>query len=477
MATATAAAAPEQQQQPAGAGASSSSPLLRVHDTILVPPSPSPPETSLPLTFFDILWLNSPPVERLILYRVAPDADVAAIISNLKDSLHEAIRAFYPLAGRLRLTPGTSNRYELHYRPGDAVTFTVAECDDDDDADIDSLITDEPREVAKLAKLVPPLPEGGGVLALQATLLSARRALAVGVTVHHAACDGSGSTHFLHTWAAACAGAAAGARPPPPVIDRTFLLPDSRGLYDTFSKALPSTDEMEFVKMSADQLLATFTLSTDDLRRVKDAVAGEAARRGVAPPRCSTLVATFGLVWSCYLRAKDSSGAGEGSTTVRYLLFPVDHRSRMKPPLPEKYLGNCVGPAVATAPEGEVAAAGAGGIFSACAAVASAIDEAVRGVGTPSVDAWVERILEAGAAGALSVAGSPRFRVYELDFGFGRPTKVDIVSVARTGAVAVAETRSSAGGMEVGVSLKPAGMERFQKCIEDAVAWLHNHQS
>ncbi|CAL4948124.1 unnamed protein product [Urochloa decumbens] len=468
------AAAPEQQQQPAGAGASSSSPRLRVHDTILVPPSPSPPETSLPLTFLDIFWLNSPPVERLIFYRLAPDADVAAIISNLKDSLHEAIRAFYPLAGRLRLTPGTSDRYELHYRPDDAVTFTVAECDNDD-ADIDGLTTDEPREVAKITTLVPPLPEGGGVLALQATLLSARRGLAVGVTVHHAACDGSGSTHFLHTWAAACSGAAAGARPPPPVIDRA-LVPDPRGLYDTFSKALPSTGEMEFVKMSADQLLATFTLSTDDLRRVKEVVADEAARRGVAPPRCSSLVAAFGFVWSCYVRAKGSSGEGP-SPTVRYLLFPVDHRSRMKPPLPEKYLGNCVGPALATAPEGEVAAAGAGGIFSACAAVASAIDEAVRGFGTSSMDAWVGRILEASAAGTLSVAGSPRFRVYELDFGFGRPEKVDIVSVARTGAVAVAESRSSAGGMEVGVSLQPAGMEKFQKCVADAVAWLHNQRS
>ncbi|CAO2183236.1 unnamed protein product [Urochloa humidicola] len=468
-----AAALEQQQQQPAAA--SSSPPRLRVHDTIQVLPSPSPPETTLALTFFDIFWLHSPPVERLLFYRLAPDADVDAIVSNLKASLHEAIRAFYPLAGRLRLTPGTSDRYELHYRPGDAVTFTVAECDDD--ADIESLTADDPREVAKIATLVPPLPEGGGVLALQATLLSARRGLAIGITVHHAACDGSGSTHFLHTWAAACSAAAAEARPPPPVIDRTFL-PDPRGLYDIFAQALPSSDDMEFVKMSPDQLLATFTLSADDLRRVKDAVAGEAARRGVAPPRCSSLVATFGFVWSCYRRAKGSSGSGEGATAMSYLIFPVDHRSRTKPPLPDKYLGNCVGPAVATAPEGELAAAGAVGIFTACAAVASAIDEAVRGFGTSSMDAWVERILEAGAAGTLSVAGSPRFRVYELDFGFGRPAKVEIVSVARTGAVAVAESRSGAGGMEVGLSLQPDGMGRFQKCLADAVAWLHHdHQS
>ncbi|XP_066372555.1 malonyl-CoA:anthocyanidin 5-O-glucoside-6''-O-malonyltransferase-like [Miscanthus floridulus] len=463
---------PDQQQPPAGAGSSSPSPRLRVHDTTLVPPSPSPPETSLPLTFFDVFWLHSTPVERLFLYRLGPDADVAAIISNLRDSLHQAVRAFYPLAGHVRLTPGTSDHYELHYRPGDAVTFTVTECDDDDaDAHFDGLATDEPREVAKIATLVPPLPEGGGLFAVQATFLPARRGLAIGVTVHHAACDGSGSTHFLHTWAAACRGGAE-PPPPPPVIDRT-LLADPRRLYDIFVQTAPSTEECEMAEMSADQLFATFALSKDDLKHIKDVVADEAARRGVAPPRCSSLVATFGLVWSCYQRAKEGSGAGAGEGPVTCMGLTVDHRSRMKPPLPDKYFGNCVGPAFALAPTGEVAAAGAGGLFSACAAVASSIDEAVRDIGTSSMAAWMDRIREVLPMGLLTVAGSPRFRVYDLDFGFGRPAKVDVVSVARTGAMAVAESRGGDGGIEVGISLQPAAMEMYRKCFADAMAWLH----
>jgi hypothetical protein len=436
-----------------------------------VPPFPSPPETSLPLTFFDVFYVHSPPVQRLFLYRLAPDADVAAIISNLRDSLHQALRAFYPLAGRVRLTPGTSDRYEMHYRPGDAVTFTVAECDDAD-THFHGLTTDEPREVAKIATFVPPLPEGGRLLAVQATLLPARRGLAIGVTVHHAACDGSGSTHFLHTWAAACRGGGAEA---PPVIDRT-LLPDPRRLYDVFVQGAPSSQELESVKMSADQLIATFALSKDDLERVKDAVADEATRRGVAPPRCSSLVATFGFVWSCYQRAKEGSGgggAGEGPVTC--MALAVDHRSRMKPPLPDKYLGNCVGPAFALAPTAELAAAGAGGLFSACAAVASSIDEAVRDIGTSSMEAWMDRVREVLPMGLLNVSGSPRFRVYDLDFGFGRPAKVDVVPVSRIGAVAVAvaESRGGDGGIEVGVSLPPAAMGSYKKCFADAIAWLH----
>ncbi|PVH36924.1 hypothetical protein PAHAL_6G199400 [Panicum hallii] len=294
-------------QEERRAGASTSPPpRLRFRDTALVPPSPlppSPPECSLPLTFFDILWLPFPPVERLFLYRLAPDADVPAILSNLKESLSLAVHAFYPLADRLRLTPGTPDRYELHYRPGDGVAFTVAEYDGGADG-IDGIATDDPREVARIAPLVPALPAGGAVLALQATLLlPAPCGLAIGVAVHHAAVDGSASTHFLHIWgAAACTRVEA---PPPPVIDRS-LVPDPRGLYDTFIRAMSTSNKMELVEMPADQLLATFALSRYDVQRVKDAVAAEAARRGDAPPRCTctSLVATLGFVWSCYQRAR-----------------------------------------------------------------------------------------------------------------------------------------------------------------------------
>ncbi|KAF8766077.1 hypothetical protein HU200_007568 [Digitaria exilis] len=283
-------------EQRAGAPTLSPPPRLRVLDTTLVPPSPSgspPPECSLPLTIYDTFWLPFPPVERLFLYRLTPDADVQAILSNLKLALSRAIHAFYPLAGRIRLTPGTSDRYELHYRPGDGVIFTVAEYDG-------GLATDDPRAIAPL---VPALPAGGAaVLALQATLLPAhRRGLAVGVAVNHAAVDGSASTHFLHSWAAAAAACAHTNSPPAPVIDRS-LLPVA------LFQPMPTINKMEF-DMPAGQLLATFTLYREDIQRVKDAVAAEAARRGVAPPpRCTSLVSTLGFVWSCHHHTRSEHG-------------------------------------------------------------------------------------------------------------------------------------------------------------------------
>nr|CAB3492371.1 unnamed protein product [Digitaria exilis] len=162
-------------------------------------------------------------------------------------------------------------------------------------------------------------------------------------------------------------------------------------------------------------------------------------------------------------------------TTTSYFLFSVDQRRRLKPPVPDTYLGNCLCPAIAAAPEQELAAAGVGGLMAACTAVAAALEEEVREGAQASGwwDTCVDRVKQAVARGTLlSVAGSPRFRVYDVDFGLGRPAKVAMVSAAKGGAMPVAEARGSAGGVEVGVSLPAAHMERFQKCFADGIAWL-----
>ncbi|GMN36566.1 hypothetical protein TIFTF001_042463 [Ficus carica] len=63
--------------------------------------------------------------------------------------------------------------------------------------------------------------------------------------------------------------------------------------------------------------------------------------------------------------------------------------------------------------------------------------------------------------GGTGVAGSPRFGVYEVDFGWGKPEKVEIVSVERTGAMALVESRDGSGGIEIGLVLKKHKMDVF----------------
>ena len=83
--------------------------------------------------------------------------------------------------------------------------------------------------------------------------------------------------------------------------------------------------------------------------------------------------------------------------------------------------------------------------------------------------------IEAGGGGWLSlsfqrmcnVAGSPRFSMYEAsDFGFGRPARVEHVSMNHDGEMVLVAGRAD-GEVQVSVSLDPARMEEFKAHVLD----------
>ncbi|CAN6934712.1 unnamed protein product [Brassica oleracea] len=53
---------------------------------------------------------------------------------------------------------------------------------------------------------------------------------------------------------------------------------------------------------------------------------------------------------------------------------------------------------------------------------------------------------------------SNRFGVYESDFGWGIPVKVDVVSIRGDG-ISMAEKRDDSGGVEIGLCMKKADMD------------------
>ncbi|CAN1171648.1 Malonyl-CoA:anthocyanidin 5-O-glucoside-6''-O-malonyltransferase [Linum perenne] len=64
----------------------------------------------------------------------------------------------------------------------------------------------------------------------------------------------------------------------------------------------------------------------------------------------------------------------------------------------------------------------------------------------------------------VGVAGSPQFGAYGVNFGFGRPEKVEITSIDRTSAMSIMESGDGSGGVEVGVVMSKCEMEKFAQC-------------
>lgn len=149
----------------------------------------------------------------------------------------------------------------------------------------------------------------------------------------------------------------------------------------------------------------------------------------------------------------------------------MDCRSRLDPPIPVAYFGNCIGACFARAKGSDIAGGDDDGFAVACKAIGRAIQRLDDDGGAlEGADQWLTGFFDVLAQGGriLSVAGSPRLRVYDTDFGFGRPCKVEVRSIEETGAMSLAERRDG-GGIEVGLALPECEMERFASLYKEGL--------
>ncbi|GLT34899.1 hypothetical protein SLA2020_093880 [Shorea laevis] len=102
--------------------------LKILEDSRVSSPPGSVPTTTVPLTFFDILWLGSFPMQCLFFYEFPYPAlhFTQTILPNLKTSLSHTLQRFFPYAGNLVFPPRPQQPYIL-YKEGDSFNFVVAE--------------------------------------------------------------------------------------------------------------------------------------------------------------------------------------------------------------------------------------------------------------------------------------------------------------------------------------------------------------
>lgn len=437
------------------------SPELRVISNYQVSPPPGTiGESTLPLTYLDLLWLGAGSVERVFFYPLAVSAShfIHSVVPALESSLSVALRNFYPLAAKIRHSATRPDGYEIHYVDGDSVPFTVAEYS----GDFDDLSGDHPRPFNDLLPLVPELPQSGTdgdglrLLAVQATLFP-ERGVAIGIAVHHSACDGSSTIRFVSAWATACAGVGVA---PLPLIDRS-MISDPDDLYTVFYNGMikgEAVQTMMHQKAQPDAVLETFTIGKNQIQKLKRLV----TQSGDLSFRCSTIVVAFAYVWVCHVKARLPQ------TSDKRVIMGVagDLRARLKPPIPAAYFGNCVSGAITETKAGDLTEENA--VVVAARLIGEAI-EAFKEEPFKGVAEWPESSKTFCEADILSVAGSPTFKVYDVDFGWGRPKKVEITAIAKTGAMAVAESRDEEGGVEIGLVKPKAEMAMFEKHFHDGL--------
>ncbi|KAL0399896.1 UNVERIFIED_CONTAM: Malonyl-coenzyme:anthocyanin 5-O-glucoside-6'''-O-malonyltransferase [Sesamum radiatum] len=430
-------------------------------------------DLSVPLTFFDIFWLHFHPIRRLLFYDYPCSKShfMETIAPKLKESLSLTLRHYLPVAGELIFPLNSDKKPEIRYVAGDsAVSLTIAESA----SDFHDLIGNHARDADQFYEFVPQIDPVSDeseyqrvpVIALKVTLFPGR-GICVGFTNLHCLGDASSLVGFIQAWASISKlggdeefltkqGQSL------PILDRS-VIKDPLGIDTIFWKEIREVPlKSSSFPLPTNRVRATYILHQEDIKKLKDLVL--AKKPGLL--QVSSFVVTVSYVWTCFVK----SGKQVDDDVVEFFAFSADIRARVDPPVPAKYFGNCLGYGLVNIEHKQLV--GEEGFVTAAEAIADQInnrvnkkDEVLKGA-----ENWISEAKKLIAIGAHAVSGSPKFDLYNADFGWGGARKMEVVSIdGEKHSMSLCKSRDSEGGLEVGLSLPKARMEAFAAIFKDGL--------
>ncbi|XP_040863183.1 LOW QUALITY PROTEIN: coumaroyl-CoA:anthocyanidin 3-O-glucoside-6''-O-coumaroyltransferase 2 [Glycine max] len=156
----------------------------------------------------------------------------------------------------------------------------------------------------------------------------------------------------------------------------------------------------------------------------------------------------------------------EEDVKEEFFRFAADCRDRLEHSAPETYFGNCLTLCYATLKRKNLE--GESGLVNVVKVIERAVTDMKSELFKDDAENWRESftkmfVLES----TLMVTGSPKFTVYETDFGFGRPTKVEMIHSFK--GMSLAESEDKEGGLEIGLVCTSTEFEYLRSAIEQGL--------
>ncbi|XP_075513277.1 LOW QUALITY PROTEIN: BAHD acyltransferase DCR [Primulina tabacum] len=404
------------------------------------------------LVTFDLPYLAFYYNQKLIIYK--SEDDFEGILQRSKDGLAVVLEEFYQLAGKLD-------------KDEDGV-FKVVYDDDMEGVEVVAATAEE-LEVAELtaeegtSKFKSLLPynmilnlEGlhKPLLAVQVTKL--KDGVAIGCAFNHAILDGTSTWHFMTAWAHICSGSSASVATPP-FLDRTKAR-NTRVKLD-LSKPSDAPEHAKSASSNGDAAAKSlrekvFKFSESDIDQIKSKVNASGSKP------FSTFQSLSAHVWSAVTRARELK-------PEEYTVFTVfaDCRKRVDPKMPESYFGNLIQAIFTVTAAGLI-------MSNPIEFGADLIRTAIESHDAKAIDArnteWetnpvIFQFKDAGV-NCVAVGSSPRFKVYDVDFGWGKPESVRSGLNNRfDGMVYLYPGKDGGRSIDVEISLEDNALKRLEK--------------
>lgn len=305
--------------------------------------------------------------------------------------------------------------------------------------------------------------------------------LCIAITYCHVM-DDNCCSHFMKTWASICksnGGDLTYLLKSPPSYDDREVIKDPRGLEDVFLRdyfkerstwkdSLVGKTPKHVVNINNDDddlFKATIVFGRKDIEVLRNWAMNQWKKKDESnvPKYLSKFVVACAFVWTSLVKMRYKDDNEEEKD--EYFRFAADCRNRLEYPLQENYFGNCITRCHATLKRRELK--GEEGFLKAVKGIDGAIQDMKK---EPFRDAekWKENFQKMFVLGSTVLAtGSPKFTVYETDFGFGRPKKVEIAHSLKY--MSLTESGYEEGGLEVGLVFRRDEYEDFMSVIEQGL--------
>ncbi|KAH7853571.1 hypothetical protein Vadar_004240 [Vaccinium darrowii] len=372
--------------------------------------------------------------QKLLVYK---GSDFEDRMERLKDGLGVVLGEFYQLAGKLGKDEDGLLRVEYD-DDMDGVEVTAATAERIEIAD---LVTEE--SAFELKELVPynGVMNAEGLhrplMAVQFTKL--KDGLAMGCAFNHSILDGTSMWHFMLSWAEIYNGYQTISVPP--FLER-IKAPKTR-----VELNLPLSSD---VRNAAPRLrVKVFKFSESVMDQIKATVSSKPF---------STFQSLSIHVWRAVTRARNLNPQ---DTTTFYVFANCRHR--VDPPMPLNYFGNLIQPVSTSTSAGLL-------LENPAEFGAGMIKKAIEMHDAKAIKAWSSKweskVLGWNDAGenCVVMGSSPQFKVYDVDFGWGKPEVVRSGTNNRfDGTVFMHQGKSGGRSVDVDISLEAGAMENLEK--------------
>ncbi|XP_020581088.1 BAHD acyltransferase DCR [Phalaenopsis equestris] len=410
-----------------------------------------PENPKVELATFDLPYITFYYNQKLLVYKIMAE-EFATVVEKMKEALAAVLEEFYPLAGRLAQDEEDKVLYvDCEGEGGVEVVEAAAE-----EVEVAELAVGEaPEELMK--ELVPYTGvmnlEGLSrpLLAVQFTKL--KDGIALGCAFNHAILDGNSTWQFMTSWAQLTRNEPISAHP---LHNRSLARPARIPLTLPISPAAHELANPNPIPPSS-LIARVFSFPESTILRLKSA-ANSSLPAETKP--FSTFQSLAAHSWRSISRARRLP---PDSITI-FAVF-ADCRSRLQTPLPDSYFGNliqavftgtAVHPLLTSPPEFAAGLLQKAIESHDAAAIQSRLEEYEK---NPKMFYYTD-----AGVNCVAVGSSPRFPVYHVDFGFGRPERVRSGKNNKfDGMMFLYPGKDGGKGIDVELTLDATAMDNLEK--------------